>query len=593
MNAESREDFRRLVDAVNASRRRLRVWREKRVESVAQYAGYHYGDGLSRAPNPMNFLELAVTIYTQALVGGRPRAFVSSRRRELRPLAYTLKLALDRTSDEIDLGGTIWRAVQDAMFVLGVVKIGMADVPEPGRGAWWSEVWRPYVDQVDFDDWVHDTTARRLDQVRFEGNYYRVPLREVRENESFDPEAVKEIKKVRKYENRAEDRAEEIGYDGEFSEDDEIEDYTELLDLWLPDERLVVTCAAENPRRPLRVVEWSGPQWGPYLKLYFTPVPGNAMPLTVSHMVRDMHDVIARLSRKLCAQAMRQKSVLPISEMIGEDDAARVVEVEDGKAFRFGGSQIPSEVRFGGPDNLSVGFLLQLRDWANRHAGNLETLGGLAAQAGTLGQEQILTEQASQRLRFMRTRCAEFVERIFRSLAHYLFTDPFVNVPVEKSVDGGLASVETAWSAETRAGRFEDYEIGIEPYSMTYRSPEAQLQKLLTVFNSLIAPLMPMMESQGAVIDYQALLRLVEQYGGLEELSSIVRWQSGEEQGDRSVGRQEATRPQVSVRRYERQSIPSARSKDNDAALRLMLQGSEGGGRVNGRVNGRVERAMT
>ena len=54
--------------------------------------------------------------------------------------------------------------------------------------------------------------------------------------------------------------------------------------------------------------------------------------------------------------------------------------------------------KFGGIDDKNLAFLLQVKTLFNYYGGNIDSLGGLGPQTGTVGQDKLIAESASRRL---------------------------------------------------------------------------------------------------------------------------------------------------------------------------------------------------
>ena len=67
------------------------------------------------------------------------------------------------------------------MFSIGIVKQGLASGAVGEIMGFTHNVGQPFADVVSLDDWVHDMTAKRWEQVGYAGNRYRIPLDEARE----------------------------------------------------------------------------------------------------------------------------------------------------------------------------------------------------------------------------------------------------------------------------------------------------------------------------------------------------------------------------------------------------------------------------
>lgn len=576
MNVNNDYQLGRFRKAVDHSRQQLQPFRENRVDMIEQFVGSWYSDGGPKLPVPIMFLEMAVAIYTHNLIGGKPRAMVRTRHPDLKPTAADLSIALNYVTDEIRLEDTLLLAVQDALFTMGIVRLGIADTDEKADRYFWHELWQPFCDKVDFDDWVHDTSATHWDQIAFEGNRYRVPLIVAKEAKDFNKKEREKLVATRRTSTNEEgdDKASIIG--GDFLYDlDEFEDYVELWDYYLPDEDIVVTMAeGQENVGVLKEAEFEGNSRGPYRKLGFIPVPSNIMPLPPVAIWREVHDLANDLYRKLGRQAVDQKSVLPVQGG-NPEDVENIRTSKDGDILRMDG-QPTKEIRYGGPDQVNLAFFLSHMNVANRQAGNLDTLGGLRTGADTLGQEQMLQEQASGRIVYMRRRSNEFVSEIQDGLSYYLFKDPFVNLSLEKPGPEGILSIPIFWG-EHNEEDYRKFNIEVNAHSLLPTSPQAQAQKILMLLDRVILPLGGLLQQQGMTLKMESLLKKLSEYMDVEEVIDFFHYAGPPQEYERGPAGS-PTGPTQTSRTYERVNRSSSMKAGDDTSLAQALLGKPPGG---------------
>ena len=182
-------NYQGLRKAIEHSRRRLQPYREKRVSAVREFVGRNYSDTGSRDRVPVNMLELFISTYARQLIANRPQVNVTPRVRTLSPQASELELATNHVLKEMDIETTLRLAVIDALFSIGIVKVGVTEsVHEPMRG-FLHEAGQPFAECVGLDDWVHDMSARSMEECGYMGHRYRVPTRLLRESDLFSNNA--------------------------------------------------------------------------------------------------------------------------------------------------------------------------------------------------------------------------------------------------------------------------------------------------------------------------------------------------------------------------------------------------------------------
>lgn len=562
------KDFDQLQRAIDSSVRELETPRRKRIEAITQYVGSHYSDGGSEKHVPVNLLELAVTIYARQLAARAPRAMISTGDPALMPYAKSMELAVNQIPDEIDLAGTLRRAVVEALFSMAIVKVGICRGAESVHGV---ESGHSFADLVTIDDYFCDMSAKSRATIQFEGNDYWASLEEVQAMNQGEEEIAPD--KYTVIGEQGETRAESITT-GELQ--DLYADKVWLRDVWIPSKKIVVTYGVKS-KKLIRIVNWKGPKGGPYKVLGFTDVPGNLLPLPPVALWRDLHELANTLFRKLGRQADAKKTVAAFQAGDTESISA-LKNAKDGEGIRYNG-QAPENLTVGGIDAPTLAFFLQIKDLSSYFGGNIDALGGLAVQSQTVGQDRLLSEAASARVKSMAERMMEFAESIFNDLAFYEWHDPASNRKIVKTVPGTDISIPTVWNNATKKGDFEDYDFQIDVYSMQDDSPSTKLQKIGEVLERFIFPIQPMIEQQGGRIDIQAMISEIAQLSNLPELNRFVVFSLPPDPSEMPGGANNAPNggipgmPVNTTRNYVRSSRPGATKSGKDDVLSRILMG--------------------
>jgi hypothetical protein len=171
----------------------------------------------------------------------------------------------------------------------------------------------------------------------------------------------------------------------------------------------------------------------------------------------------------------------------------------------------------------------------------------------------------------MQGRMIGFTQGILKSLAWYLFYDREIELPLTKRLPGTNLSIQEVFSSEMMEGDFLDYNIEIEPYSMSPKTPSQRLQTISQVFSQFIAPFADAMSAQGITPNFEGLLKTIGRYADMPELVDILNYgQTVAESPTAPVAG-----PRETTRRYERVNRPGA-TKDgkNDVMMRLLLGGN-------------------
>lgn len=553
-----KEDRRRLYEAKDWSDKKMQQPRKLRRQGLAELVGKHAFENGARNDVPVNYIEMATTIYLQNIAGGTPRAMVRTHNPQLKPQAADLKFALNKISNELRMRFIFQDLAMDALYGLAVAKIGMVENPYQ-RKSWYHDLHEPYVSRIDYDDLIVDMGAEEWDRMDFIGHYFWCPLDGAKSNPEYDKPARNRLSSMeRRGRREGGDPGVESMASGEGPGINSARPYVRLFEMWLPKENRIVVFPVEEAtndrdRRPLVDKEFVGPESGSYERLFFQSVPKTPLPLPPVATWLDLHQAANDIENKLIGQAVRQKTILP---RMGEadDDIDRIARTPDGHSYRHDSSQMPREINLGGPDQRNLAFRVYLQNSINRHFGNLETLGGLSPQAETLGQEEIMAAQSGQRITFMRERMADFGTRVFGQLAWYAHNDEFVDIRGTRPAPGGI-EVPFEYNPDVREGDFLEYSFEIDPYSLIHKTPESQLRRMFEIFERM-APFMPIMSEQGVVPNFEAMLRKIAELADLTELNDMFEFRGGPPapQGQPGGGGESNGKPAHTTRTYERRN---------------------------------------
>lgn len=475
--------------AVNASFGKFDHFRKARGRFLSQMVGRFYTnmkgqDKEDKRASPMNLLHSAVTTLVPNLVYNEPKTKVRSDILIYRPYAETLELATNFLVKRIDLRMTLRKAIYDAIFMAGFVKTGIASGDQfltlDGVDV---EIGQPYAERVDPDDIVLDPWARDWDEQSFIGNRYRANLDDLIETGLYEPDEL--IKLSKDYDLKKRSASNLSGsVSGEY---DEVQRYVDLCEVYFPREQVIVTLpyydSGGKADNFLRVADYNGPEKGPYHMLGFTPVSDNLMPVAPASIWYDLHILGNRIARKLARQAERLKRVLAY-EGEAQEDVGEIADADDGETVRVNSVNNIKELTFGGaaPDSY------QWMEWVKRafseQSGNSELLSGTDTNSPTLGQAEILQANTSVRLGDMQGMVYEFTATIARDLGYFLHTDPLIDLPLVKRVNG--VDTQVYYTPEMREGTFFDYTFKVEPYSMARPDPNQAVRRKLEFATNVI-----------------------------------------------------------------------------------------------------------
>lgn len=504
-------------------------FRERRHRFVRQYLGQHWGRGGEvNEKMPLNMLALAVQTFTRSLAARNPAVTVNAKKREYAAVAKKLEITVNNVIKEIDLRDALATAVFDSVFCVGAVKVGITEGAEAELHGELHDAGLPFVDSIDPDDLLLDMNARKFESMQFCGNRYILPLEQVRDSKIFGKKADDLVAATTISSNEYGDPRIQsvVNEDSYMSDSTTAYPMVELWDVWLPYDRMMVTFAADmngniDCGRPLREVEWDGPELGPYHILGLGDMSGTVMPVAPITNLIDMNDAINRSFRKLIRQLERQKT-LTIVAGAADEDGNRIMQADDGDIVRVDRPEATREVRYGGPDQVSAAFTVQMRELFSYISGNLDAMAGLSATAGTLGQEELIRASSSDKILDMQARMLAFTKDVLYDLSGWLFYDPVREFDVAIPLDDGV-KLETKFTPKEREeSEFIEMEFDIAPVSMQDASPSQRLQTITNTATNILIPMAPMLQQQGMQFDAVALVRQIAELTNTPEINELI-----------------------------------------------------------------------
>jgi hypothetical protein len=295
----------------------------------------------------------------------------------------------------------------------------------------------------------------------------------------------------------------------------------------------------------------------------------------------DLHELSNRVFRKLGRQAERQKT-LTVVQSGAEEDGRRVGMADDGDIIRADRPESTKEISYGGVDQNSLAFMVQLRQMFSYLGGNLDTMGGLGKAADTVGQEKLISQSASTKISDMQATVSTAVVQVVTALAKYLYHDPVASPRIYKKIPNTQITVKADFGPEMREIDFIDYEIDIAPYSMQSRSPAERVQTVSQTVANFILPMAQNLQNMGLTLDMPEFINIVAKYSNTPELQDIVRSmtpaeedrlkEASEMMGATKAG---AMSPTQTTRKYVRENVAAGMSNPaRDDAMTRMLMGA-------------------
>lgn len=518
-NPQNPRSMQRLADSLETSWTKMEVFRKRNRETIEQYVGNYYTEESGDKAVLVQSIELLVKTYLGYLIGRPPRVLMLSTDHRYHEAGRLLQEKINFDVAQTRVNNDLARTVKASMFTQGVVKVGIAEAGEFDVDGIKMMRHQPYVRHILIEDWVQDMSARSCDEWKYAGHRYRMALDEALENKSFDPRGRKALQAaVDAEEVRRDQTSSMIEIDRSQAD---YEETTTLWDVYLRGPKLLLTLAGDR-QTLLRVIPWDdAPERGPFHQLYYDEVDGNPFPLAPCVKLLQLHKVINVLARKLARQARDSKTVGTVN---GNDavDGNRIRMAADGQLIVTESASPISLVKVGAVDAQVFGAMTQFKSLFSQQAGNLEILGGLGAQSETLGQDQILNQNSSQRVNAMQDRVMAFYKDVLSDYAWWTWKDPLESYPVTVRIPN-VGAYSTQLTPQMRTHDLFLHQMNIEPYSMAYQSPNQRKQELLGLVQQLLIPAQALMAQQGLQIDFRQLIDLCATYGNLPELREVIR----------------------------------------------------------------------
>jgi len=579
MNPNKETDRNRLFRAMEWSYAQLAPFRSLVHALVTEYAGSAYGRPGTTRPKYevlVNLMNQTVDAYTMSLVANRPRVSISTKRHELTYFARQFEVALNSLVCEIQLEQTLRRAVLDAFFCMGIVKMHLRESPQvrieedvvinPAM---------PFASNVSIDNWVHDMAARNYSSVQYAGDWYRIPFVDLK-LDIFEQAVVKELelKPTSKWNFGDQDERLDRIAAGEQTDSDELEPMIDVCDIWIPRDKTIYTFPID-PRKPfsgatkaIAALSWENPQAGPYPMLSFNDVPENVVPSSPASHLSGMARIINNLARKQARKAHGQKDIFTYTPA-GASDMERINKSGDQQSIAVQEQSEVSVMKMGGVDQALQAYMLGMLQLYDRMAGNLTAMMGLGTQAPTLGQEEMIQGAVSKKEAAMQYRVTDFSVAIVRHLGYMLWQDRSMTIPGQITLPGleDFEPIDATWTPDDRDGGFFDYDLDIEVHSMPYQSPGKKFQTMLTLVQNVFVPATPAIVEAGGKIDYQKIAEIAAELLDLPELAEIIKFGATPTGGGGGGEEDQSRMPSATSREYVRRSESGGPSPEGQSMM--------------------------
>lgn len=582
----------RLFKAIKSSRNAMEPFRRVRRELIKDYVGSLYSESGAENKTLINLINQTARIYTISLAATNPQVLVSTPRSENIAFARRFEVNLNKLISDMALDQTFRLIVLDAFFCLGCGVVMMRDTDTRFHGLLESEedVWldpgQPWFNRVSMDDLILDMSAKELSKMRYCGHRYRADYEKVMNEPGYSKKAKEKLKPTRREHSETTDPSRDVASNGD-APDDDLKDMVWLQDIWIAENNSIVTLACDQQEiDPLIEREWTGSQAGPYKFLSLGDTPDNVIPTSPAINLKYLHDLQNRLHRRMEDDSDAHRIVNTYSAA-GADDANKIRTAERNSWVKMGDPKNLGQVEVGGIDQRDMALAQFLQTTFDRMAGNLQAMGGLGAQAGTVGQEELIHGQLSKNVADMRVSVVNFAATCILDLGRLMWDDQTLELQTSMPVGNSGIQVDSSWTPEYRLGEFEDYEFRVEPYSMVFKTPQQHLQEYFQVLRE-IAPLWPMFQASGATLNVQVLVKEMARLLNKPEIEQLITFAVPAEMlgGDQNTVRS----PSHTTRETVRRNVPTGGTAENRAnSLIQSLMGS--GSQLNSQQRAAMQQA--
>lgn len=532
-----------------------------------------------RPNRPFPLFPMVCTIMNRLLVAKRPQATMRARRRDMKAEASKLALGLNETLDDLCLDKTLKMISLNGLMSLGIAKVGLG---ETGRVYYGEsepiQETKVFCTPVSLDNHVFDTDCDNLGETSYAGDRFDLSYEYARDSNDYDHDAIENCSRPEpdQFDENGMERVAALGTGTEGWGDPFVKRIP-CWDIYIRSKNEIWTLPVRDMSSGavLRKRSWNGCPGGPYHYLSFFPVPDNALPLAPAHHWLDLHKAQNILLNKLLWQAKNQKNVNWFTPT-GKEDAEKMKNAADQEWIPIRDPSGIGVLGTGGIDGKNNGFFLQLRDLASWVWGNIEAIGGLGPQAGTLGQDQLLAQSSSKQLAEMQSEMIRYTRTLMQAIVYYIIDDPMFEKSGMRTIPG--TTIEIPWSVSSNSLEHEwSYrDFDIEPYSMQDMSPSETVAAMQTLLQGIVIPLSQL---DGKPPDKEAILKSFAKFmpqlsGELEEWTSTILTEEPPEKSGR-----ETRKSPTSHRTYTRQGRPGLTRGGADRQAMLFSMGQDEGPR--------------
>ncbi len=572
-----------LHDLVIESRLQLKMFRDNYRTYKCAYAGRYYGQDVQSANREenetINPLEITINTYLTHLASQTPQVNVNTFTKALKPSANKMRLVINQLFRRCEFGKTLREVTVDAMFGMGITKVGTAITDE----SYHAQSGEVYISRISPHDWVHDTSAKSYDKVAFAGHKFKMTEEELKSNPDFNQEVVKEI--LDSGMKKDPDGNDEFGSDyehGSLAHEghqsvESMYPHVWIWELWCPGEGKLKLLPVDPAYDLLYEEDYEGPKDGPYVTLQLgSTVTDDILPSPPAGYLFDMDALIKKLYTRLGKGALRAKTLIT-TDGSDEQYINQVLQAQDGDtAVKTNMTSTLDELHVGGMDNSSVMAAIHMRDvYMGPLTGNLDALAGLGPQSETASQDRMITASASKKMAGMMVAVMEHAKGVCEKTGYEVWHDPDLSETVTYPIPGTSIETELNVNAESLLGTYESYDMDIVPHSTVYKAPSDVLEAVGGVWDRYVAPLLgtPLLPAVAPIVALHA------EYMNIPEMDrAFSQFFDAPPRAEDEMGQTPIDTPQQpnTSRTYNRVNISGSGTRQGkDQVLQLAAMGSD------------------
>ncbi len=508
----------RLQKLVRAWQKRIETPLQKRQKLLALWASGFFDARYGRE-HLINLIDRGVFTIVPYLVEGNPKILVETKIANCRPWAFTTQLALNFILDKMNFAERVLiPAAINSMFGAGITRTFTEydrvinlddDIIKYGKQV---------IRVIDDADYIGDVAAKTRDDFIIEGDVYKLPTDYAKDlYYKYADDISSDCKLTSDY------HPEKIS-NGEWDINRlSLREYTSFIDLYLYDEGTTITIMPYGKAaKVLHTVEEDGPGGSPYDFLGYKFFPGTTYPIPPAWAWHDLDTTMNIMAQTARQQAESQKDIIAVSPQ-SRDFGKKIVTAKNLDVLE---TDNPKDnvvkLSFGGvnPDNYNwMGFAEQA---FTKTGASSDVLAGRGSQSPTLGQEQMVFENASRIVNNMHTRFQGFMTSIINKLAYKVLQDPSEYIPLIHHVPG-VGDLPKVFSSADKVEDFYSFVFKVMPYSTQRTSPKVLAQELMGFMTQWVLPTYQFAAQQGAELDVPTVTRILSDYMGFENFNQFYR----------------------------------------------------------------------